>query len=290
VRPCTSFGDGAAITGDGWRGLPLRVSRYPGAGRVEDLVVSDDTLLLWSGGVSEVTLHARRAGEDDGRQRTLRFARTSGRVDFVPKGTILDEIRWRGASCGSVAVTLERANVERLIGGRVRAFDAERDLRVNVADAHIVDIVRRLESQAVRNEPWGALYVEGLSLTLVSYVYGRYVAATSRQAEAALSTPVTEKLVTFVEEHLAGNIGLTDLAHQVGYSPDHLARMFKKSFGVPLYQYVLRRRVERAKGLLRDRSHSIAEVALACGFATQSHFTAAFKARIGVTPGAYRRG
>jgi AraC family transcriptional regulator len=101
---------------------------------------------------------------------------------------------------------------------------------------------------------------------------------------------VTERLVAFVEEHLGGNIGLTDLAHQVGYSPDHLARMFKKSFGVPLYQYVLRRRVERAKGLLRDRSHSIAEVALACGFATQSHFTAAFKARMGVTPGAYRRG
>ena len=44
------------------------------------------------------------------------------------------------------------------------------------------------------------------------------------------------------------------------------------------------------EALLRDRSHSIADVALACGFATQSHFTLAFKSRTGVTPGAYRRG
>jgi AraC family transcriptional regulator len=94
--------------------------------------------------------------------------------------------------------------------------------------------------------------------------------------------------VAFVEDHLSEEIRLVNLARLVGCTPDHLTRMFKRSFGVPLHQYVVQRRIERAKALLRGRSHSIAEVAWACGFATQSHFSAVFKERTGVTPRAYR--
>ena len=264
---------------------------YPGTGRTEEaLVTQEDTLLLWSGGVSEVTLRARKAGQGPSGRTDLQFARRGGMIDFVPRGTVLDEILWQGESCGYVSVALERTRVERLLGGALPAFDAERDFRINVSDAHLVDLGAASRSQAVQNEPWGSLYVEGLSLTLAAYVYGRYGAARSAESESRLPPTVTETLVAFIEDHLDDNIGLSELAHQVGYSPDHLARMFKKSFGLPLYQYVLRRRVERAKVLLRDRSHSIAEVASVCGFATQSHFTVAFKARTGVTPGAFRRG
>jgi AraC-like DNA-binding protein len=106
--------------------------------------------------------------------------------------------------------------------------------------------------------------------------------------ERALTSSM-ETIVDFVEEHLGTEIGLPDLARLVDCSPDHLARMFKKSFGTSLYQYVLQRRLERAKALLRDRGHSIAQVARACGFASQSHFSSVFKAKVGVTPGGYRR-
>jgi AraC-like DNA-binding protein len=98
-----------------------------------------------------------------------------------------------------------------------------------------------------------------------------------------------EKVASFVEEHLDTDVGLDDLAEIVAYGPDQLARWFKRSFGMPLHQYVLRRRLDRAKALLTDPAKSIADVAQACGFGSQSHFTAFFKARVGVTPGAYRR-
>jgi AraC family transcriptional regulator len=52
---------------------------------------------------------------------------------------------------------------------------------------------------------------------------------------------------------------------------------------------VLQRRLERAKSMLRDNSHSIAEIAILCGFASQAHFHTTFKARTGVTPRAYRK-
>jgi AraC family transcriptional regulator len=210
-------------------------------------------------------------------------------IDFIAKGTSLDEIRWKGEPYGCIAVSLERGRVEQLMGSGVPAFDPDQGLRVNVTDDHIVDLVRRLESQAVQQEAWGAPYVEGLSLALASYVYGRYAEARPLAAPQRLLLSETEKIVAFVEEHLSEEIRLAQLAKLVGCTPDHLTRMFKRSFGVPLHHYIVHRRIERAKALLRGRSHTIAEVAWACGFATHSHFSAVFKARTGVTPGAYRR-
>jgi AraC-like DNA-binding protein len=100
--------------------------------------------------------------------------------------------------------------------------------------------------------------------------------------------PELEKVVAFIEAHLGGDIGLPQLARLVDFSPDYLARLFKSSFGLPPHQYVMRRRIERAKGLLSQRGSSVAEIAHACGFASQSHFAAAFKAKEGITPAAHR--
>jgi AraC family transcriptional regulator len=96
-------------------------------------------------------------------------------------------------------------------------------------------------------------------------------------------------LIKYVEQNLAGSIALLDLAEIAGYTPDHFSRLFRRCFGQSPYQYVLARRVERAKAMLRDRSESIAKIATACGFSTQAHLCSAFKRRTGSTPGAYRR-
>ena len=69
----------------------------------------------------------------------------------------------------------------------------------------------------------------------------------------------------------------------------HFARQFKAATGLPPHQYVLTRRVERAKELLQARTHlSLAEVAAHTGFSDQSQFTHHFKRMVGVTPGQFR--
>jgi AraC family transcriptional regulator len=65
--------------------------------------------------------------------------------------------------------------------------------------------------------------------------------------------------------------------------------LFKQAFEQSPHQYVLSRRVERAKTMLKDGERSIAEIATACGFANQGHLTTAFKRRTGVTPASYRK-
>jgi AraC-like DNA-binding protein len=60
--------------------------------------------------------------------------------------------------------------------------------------------------------------------------------------------------------------------------------------GIAPHRWLLNRRVELAKDLLRDRESSLSEIALRCGFADQSHFTRVFTRRAGVSPGSWRRG
>jgi AraC family transcriptional regulator len=72
-------------------------------------------------------------------------------------------------------------------------------------------------------------------------------------------------------------------------SPYHFARQFKTATGLPPHQYVILRRVERAKELLQAGTDlSLAEVAVQAGFSDQSQFTHHFKRVVGVTPGQFR--
>jgi AraC family transcriptional regulator len=276
---------GVPLSVEAYDGWALRVSQFPGRGTMEGVQYSHDSLLVWSGGTSQVTLNARA------QQLTKRheFVRHGGMIDLLPKEVLFDEVSWRGEACGYVSVAFDAAKVERLLGEKV-AFRPD-GLRTAVTDAHVVDLVRRLQAHALAGQPWGALYAEALSLTLASYVYGRYAGAPLGAEDTTGFLPAlqSERLFAFVEEHLDGRLSLTMLAALVGYSPDHFARLFKRAFGHSPYQYILERRVERAKSLLRGHTHSIAEVAVRCGFASQAHLHSAFKARTGVTPGAYRK-
>ncbi|HEX3364150.1 AraC family transcriptional regulator [Phenylobacterium sp.] len=90
--------------------------------------------------------------------------------------------------------------------------------------------------------------------------------------------------------NLDGAVGLTELARECRLSVSHFSRAFRKSMGVAPHRWLMNRRVELAKDLLRDREASLSQVALRCGFADQSHFTRVFSRRAGVSPGAWRRG
>ena len=85
------------------------------------------------------------------------------------------------------------------------------------------------------------------------------------------------------------SISVPRLAEECGLSPRHFTRAFSRSTGLPPHRWLLERRVEMAMQLLRDPAQSLVDVGLACGFASQSHFTRIFTARIGRSPGSWRR-
>jgi AraC family transcriptional regulator len=92
-----------------------------------------------------------------------------------------------------------------------------------------------------------------------------------------------------MEEHVAEDVSLSELAGLVRLSPYHFLRAFKRSFGEPPHRYWTERRIARAKALLADPRHSITEIAFDCGFSGSSQFGAAFPRLTGQKPSSYRR-
>src|SRR5262249_54612037 len=111
----------------------------------------------------------------------------------------------------------------------------------------------------------------------------------ARRTQGALPQKKLRTVTEYVEEHLAG-LSLEQMAAAAHLSPFHFARQFKAATGLPPHQYVIARRVERAKQLLQtDDDFSLAEIAASAGFSDQSQFCHHFKRLVGVTPRQYRK-
>jgi len=280
---------GLALTGSDWVGLPLRVGQVPESGVVEDLSSDTDTILVWSGGKSGVTVHYR---DPDARtSKHCQFTRTSGAMDLLPRGTRLHKVIWQGESSTCTSVTLPAACLSALCSEPAAGLDTAKGARFGLTDAHVVDLVHRLRAQAEGEANYGAVYIQSLSLTLASYLCVRYGGAPRGEGpphRSLLSAAHRQAIEAFIERELASDFGLVDVA-SLTRCPDHFSRLFKQAFKQSPYQYVLSRRIERAKVMLRGSDLAIAEIAIACGFANQGHLTTVFKRRTGMTPAAYRR-
>jgi AraC family transcriptional regulator len=133
---------------------------------------------------------------------------------------------------------------------------------------------------------------------LVGYLLRRYSNLTKRGlnelARASVVRPLRPHLLgrvtDFVQENLSADIRLADLAALAHLSQRHFIRAFRAATGITPYQYVLEHRLRVAAQLLQlDGGRSVAEIARAAGFRSQSHFAAEFRARYRVTPRSYRR-
>ncbi|MGF6566606.1 helix-turn-helix domain-containing protein [Kosakonia cowanii] len=103
-----------------------------------------------------------------------------------------------------------------------------------------------------------------------------------------LAPVALRNVLEYIEAHLGEPLLLCDLAAQVSLSEYHFARMFRQSMGVAPHQFVMQRRMARAKALLLSSNRSLTDIALACGFNSASHFSNRFKAAKGITPSQLR--
>jgi AraC family transcriptional regulator len=161
---------------------------------------------------------------------------------------------------------------------------------LGVFDPQVQAIALSLLSELRSDGLGGKLYVESLATMLGIHLLRHHssVKRPSLSRPVDLTRTTLRPAITYIEDHLALDLSLSDIAAIVHLSPYHFARLFKESIGVPPHQYVIGRRVERAKLLLSTTNWSLTTIAHTVGFAQESHLALHFKRLTGLTPRHYR--
>ena len=132
------------------------------------------------------------------------------------------------------------------------------------------------------------ILIESLGTVLCIRIAQRFVGRLPLPTSGGLSPERLRRVRDYVEAHLDDDLSLTVLADIACLSPYHFSRSFKQAAGVGPQRYVIQRRLERAKRLLRQTHQPLAWIAKEAGFADQSHLTQIFRREMGVTPGRFR--
>lgn len=160
---------------------------------------------------------------------------------------------------------------------------------------HDDEVMRQLGNvmrQALRApEQAGRLFVDHITLALavhIAHTYGGLRHATP-QNRGGLASWQRKRACEMLDAHLNGSVPLQRVAAECGISTSHFSRAFRQSMGTTPHAWLMRRRVDLATSLMRDGKQTLAVIALASGFADQSHLTRVFTRAMGVGPGEWRR-
>ncbi len=188
-------------------------------------------------------------------------------------------------------LTLDLAQIASVAYEDVKVDRIELLSQVNVYDpvVHHIEQLLRLELQGT--EFGNHLYIDSLTTALSIHLIRQYATQLPKQREflTGLTPHQLRTVLEYIQANLDQNLSLESIAQVAGMSRYHFIRRFKQTMHESPYQYLIGQRIEQAKQLLKVSPLSIADTAIACGFANQSHLTKHFKQRVGITPQLFRR-
>jgi AraC-like DNA-binding protein len=162
---------------------------------------------------------------------------------------------------------------------------------VGIDDDTIASLGRALLPALSHPDRASQLFVEHVLLGLGIHVAQTYggMRAMSPPIRGGLAAWQVRRAKEILSANLDGRVPLKEVAQACGLSVSYFSRAFRRSMGAAPHKWLLELRVEVAKQKLREGRLSLRDVALACGFADQSHLTQVFTRSVGVSPGAWRR-
>jgi AraC family transcriptional regulator len=220
-------------------------------------------------------------------ERVVRRLIKPGDIDFIPLGyaaTWYDKGPGRVARV-SISPELMRQTASGMGCSDMRAISLPSQLSLNdpVLRHLMLAVVAELESGV--NEP---LVVQSLGTAVAAHILRRFAGKRSNTPRG-LSRRQRARVVEYIEANLGLNLTHSKIAAVAGTSPSRLKSIFKESFGIPVHQYVIRRRVEYAVRLLSGPGARVCDVAAQAGFSDQSHMARFMRRVIGTTPAALLR-
>lgn len=159
---------------------------------------------------------------------------------------------------------------------------------VPVKDGLIEEISYRIKDNLENGGKYSAIEAEYFSRAIVVQIISRY----SYQGTAALCESWNgsfNNAIEYIDKNIKNKMITSNISKHVGVSTEKIARLFKKNTGKTLHQYIIERRVDRARYLLSKTNMPIADIAHECGFSDQVHLTRYFGRIVGASPALFRR-
>ncbi|MBD2104675.1 helix-turn-helix domain-containing protein [Leptolyngbya sp. FACHB-261] len=216
--------------------------------------------------------------------KLTRETRSQGDIAIIPAG-ISHRCNWN-TSAQFAVLAIEPALLQQVGQDLVDPDRIELIPRfMNEQDALIQGVFSTLQEELESSQIGGYLLIDSLKTTLAIHLLRKYCATQPKLSSYADGLPKSKlrQLTEYIDDHLQ-DVKLIDLAAIAQMSPYHFLRLFKQSIGLTPHQYILQRRIEKAKHLLQYSELSIADIATHVGFCDQSHLTRYFKRIVGVTP------
>jgi AraC family transcriptional regulator len=248
---------------------------------VSQAYLPNTMLLLCTGGSG--TAHWKVRGVYD-HSRIAPGTLTIGRSQSELKST------WAAGTWSRIAVQLDGAKLRSIAPYDIDAIQASFPPVVTTRDNRLAELILAMRDEVKEGCPSGRLFAESISMAVLAYLAGKYATPGNAHRKSSLSPAQKRRIFDYVRANVANDISVTELAEIVQMSPSHFARVFKASFGVTPYRFVMQQRVEEAKPMLATSNLSASQVAMAFGFSSQSHFVKVFRQFTGVTPKQYKAG
>jgi AraC family transcriptional regulator len=209
-------------------------------------------------------------------KRVMHGGRLHGKIDILPKGSEFSAA-YVGGHFSATVMSID-SKLATLLPSAGDTLDLKPQTQLND------NFLRMMCEQFIHaSDP---LLQESLLMTLLVYMSRK---SFEPQVSTGFNLGKKRKLIDYVEEHLENYISVSDLANEVGLSVFHFLRLFKTTFSITPYQYILQRRTTRAKILLTLTNESIEIISFKCGFNGGSQFSQTFSRIVGVTPSAFRK-
>lgn len=160
--------------------------------------------------------------------------------------------------------------------------------RLQVRDESLTLLVAAFERE-LQSGQQDDLFLDGLALAFCGRLSNRFSERAATKEAARLRGCRLRRVQDYIEAHLEHCIRVSDLAGVAGLGISQFTVAFRSSVGLSPHQYVISRRVERAKSTVLASSAPLSEIAVACGFANQSHMSRRMNETLGTTPGRLRR-
>jgi AraC family transcriptional regulator len=206
-----------------------------------------------------------------------------GTLSFCPAGLTIRAVQSAASHVHVVWDTDLYSTLLPELGAAASRFE----LHVSLQDLLLSQLVTTLVDETEGGLA-NRILVESLSTALCIRLAQHFVGHLPLPTTKGLSPERLQRVRDYIEAHLDEDLSLIILADIACLSPYHFSRSFKEAAGVGVQRYVIQRRLERAKTLLRRTRESLAFIAQEARFADQSHLTSIFRREIGVTPGRFR--